>query len=53
MNSNTAIPDPSQLMVLAIDKVKVRKHFSLIQKMFDNKKAYSRRSFKQGGRDEQ
>jgi hypothetical protein len=48
MKTNTAIPDRSKMFVIAIDKVKVRQHFSLIQKMFDDKKAYNRRSFKRG-----
>lgn len=41
----TKIPDGSKMFVLAIDKAKVRKHFSLIQRMFDNKKSYNRNSF--------
>ncbi len=48
MTSNTAIPNPSRMIVMSIDKVKVRKHFSLIQKMFADKKSYNRRAFKRG-----
>jgi hypothetical protein len=43
MKSNTEIPNPTRMIIMAIDKVKVRKHFSLIEKMFEDKKAYNRR----------
>jgi len=43
LKSNTQIPDRSKSFVVTIDKVKVRQHFSLIQKMFEDKKEYSRK----------
>jgi len=46
MKTNTEIPNPTRMIVIAIDKAKVRKHFSLIQKMFADKTIYDRKATK-------